>query len=118
MARQSISLSGTADIAESTSLLSTHEEIATETTALLASGAIETPTGNEFVEQDAISTMAMVKQETQTIAVMSIPVILSYMLQFSFNFINILSIGHLGADELAAAALGNMTVFMLIYAPA
>ncbi|KAJ1940090.1 ethionine resistance protein [Linderina macrospora] len=62
--------------------------------------------------------MALVKQEVRTIVTMSIPVILSYMLQFSFNFINILSIGHLGADELAAAALGNMTVFMLICAPA
>ncbi|KAJ1785045.1 ethionine resistance protein [Coemansia sp. RSA 2399] len=29
-----------------------------------------------------------------------------------------MSLGHLGADELAAAALGNMTVFMLVNAPA
>ncbi|KAI8326264.1 MATE efflux family protein, partial [Martensiomyces pterosporus] len=71
-----------------------------------------------FQEQDSVSTKAIAKQEAAVLLDSSIPLALAYLLQFSFNFVNILSLGHLGADELAAAALANMTLFMLINAPA
>ncbi|KAJ2461151.1 ethionine resistance protein, partial [Coemansia sp. RSA 2424] len=56
-------------------------------------------------------------QETALIVRSSVPLALSSLLQSSFHFINILSLGHLGANELAAAALANMTLFMVINAP-
>ncbi|KAJ1904023.1 ethionine resistance protein [Coemansia sp. IMI 209127] len=73
---------------------------------------------NEFAECDSVSTVTIAKQEIGLLVRSGIPLALAYLLQFSFNFLNILSLGHLGADELAAAALGNMTLFMLVNAPA
>ncbi|KAJ2386099.1 ethionine resistance protein [Coemansia sp. RSA 2611] len=73
---------------------------------------------NEFLEEDSVSTTAMVKQESKMLVNSTIPLALAYLLQFSFNFVNVLSLGHLGASELAAAALANMTLFMLVNAPA
>ncbi|KAJ2549363.1 ethionine resistance protein, partial [Coemansia sp. RSA 1933] len=73
---------------------------------------------NEFSECDSASTADIAKQEAVVLLRSGIPLALAYLLQFSFNFVNILSLGHLGADELAAAALGNMTLFMLVNAPA
>ena len=35
------------------------------------------------------------------------PVVLSYLLQFSLSLINLMFIGHIGSDKLAAAALGR-----------
>ncbi|KAJ2770277.1 ethionine resistance protein, partial [Coemansia nantahalensis] len=80
-----------------------------ESSATLCSG---------FQEQDAVSTAAMARQESTVLVQSAVPVALAYLLQFSFNFVNILSIGHLGAEELAAAALANMTLFMMVNAPA
>ncbi|KAJ1732498.1 ethionine resistance protein [Coemansia biformis] len=73
---------------------------------------------NEFLEQDSVSTGAMARQESALLVESTIPLALAYLLQFSFNFVNILSLGHLGANELGAAALANMTLFMLVNAPA
>ncbi|KAJ1827732.1 hypothetical protein LPJ73_008709, partial [Coemansia sp. RSA 2703] len=87
-----------------------------EAGALVASRSTTTLC-NGFLEQDSIGIGEMVKQETETLVGSSIPLILAYFLQFSFNFVNILSLGHLGADELAGAALANMTLFMLVNAP-
>ncbi|KAJ2699861.1 ethionine resistance protein [Coemansia sp. IMI 203386] len=103
-----LSANSTADGARGSSL---------EAGALAASGSTTT-LYNEFMDQDSISTKQMIKQESQILLHSSVPVIMSYFLQFSFNFVNILSLGHLGANELAAAALANMTLFMLLYAPA
>ncbi|KAJ1888626.1 ethionine resistance protein [Kickxella alabastrina] len=72
---------------------------------------------NEFIDQDNISARDMLRQEAGILLHRSIPVTMSYFLQFSFNFVNILSLGHLGANELAAAALANMTLFMFVNAP-
>ncbi|KAJ2341800.1 ethionine resistance protein, partial [Coemansia sp. RSA 2618] len=73
---------------------------------------------NEFLEEDSVSTTTIVKQESALLVGSTIPLALAYLLQFSFNFVNILSLGHLGANELAAAALANMTLFMFVNAPA
>ncbi|KAJ2181919.1 ethionine resistance protein [Coemansia sp. RSA 551] len=73
---------------------------------------------NEFLDEDSVSTTTIVKQESALMVSSTIPIALSYMLQFSFNFVNILSLGHLGANELAASALANMTLFMFVNAPA
>ncbi|KAJ1853254.1 hypothetical protein LPJ76_004899, partial [Coemansia sp. RSA 638] len=73
---------------------------------------------NEFLDEDSVSTTTIVKQESVLMVGSTIPIALAYMLQFSFNFVNILSLGHLGANELAAAALANMTLFMFVNAPA
>ncbi|KAJ2786101.1 ethionine resistance protein [Coemansia javaensis] len=78
----------------------------------------ETLCGGRFGEEDAAGAGAMARQEAAALAGSAAPVALAYLLQFSFNFVNILSLGHLGASELAAAALGNMTLFMLVNAPA
>ncbi|KAJ2787428.1 ethionine resistance protein [Coemansia interrupta] len=94
----------------------------TETSSSLEAGALVTSRSTAtlcsgFLEQDSVGTSDMVKQETEVLVGSSIPLILAYFLQFSFNFVNILSLGHLGADELAGAALANMTLFMLVNAP-
>ncbi|KAJ1989352.1 ethionine resistance protein [Coemansia sp. RSA 1358] len=73
---------------------------------------------NEFVDSDSVSTITIAKQEASLLIASSIPLALAYLLQYGFNFINMLSVGHLGADKLAAAALGTMTICMLIDAPA
>ncbi|KAJ1987702.1 ethionine resistance protein, partial [Coemansia umbellata] len=73
---------------------------------------------NEFVDSDSASTAAIAKQEASFLIWSAIPLALAYLLQFSFTFINVLSLSHLGADELSAAALGNMALFVLINAPA
>ncbi|KAI9504128.1 mate-domain-containing protein [Coemansia spiralis] len=73
---------------------------------------------NEFADSDSVGTAIIAKQEVSFLLWSGIPLALAYLLQFSFNFVNILSLGRLGADELAAAALGNMTLFMLVNAPA
>ncbi|KAJ1827547.1 hypothetical protein LPJ73_008749, partial [Coemansia sp. RSA 2703] len=103
---------------ETTPLLASSESSSSnlEAGALVASRSTTTLC-NGFLEQDSIGIGEMVKQETETLVGSSIPLILAYFLQFSFNFVNILSLGHLGADELAGAALANMTLFMLVNAP-
>ncbi|KAJ1728443.1 hypothetical protein LPJ61_004032, partial [Coemansia biformis] len=73
---------------------------------------------NVFLEHDAISTSDMARQESALLVESAVPLALAYLLQISFNFANILSLGHLGATKLAAAALANMTIFMVIDAPA
>lgn len=99
---------------ETTSLLLTPD--VDNSTSLALSGSTTT-LYNEFLEKDSVSSVRMVKQEGAILMNTSVPLALAYLLQFSFNFVNILSLGHLGADELAAAALGNMTLFMLVNAP-
>ncbi|KAJ2388619.1 ethionine resistance protein, partial [Coemansia sp. RSA 2559] len=73
---------------------------------------------SKFAEYDSGATAEIAKQEAGVLIRSGIPVALAYLLQSGFSFVNIMSLGHLGADELAAAALGNMTVFMLVNAPA
>ncbi|KAJ2030399.1 ethionine resistance protein, partial [Coemansia sp. S3946] len=81
------------------------------------SGSTTTTLSGEYFEHDSASTNAVAGQEAVLIMRSSVPLALSSLLQSSFHFINILSLGHLGANELAAAALANMTLFMLINAP-
>ena len=44
----------------------------------------------------------------RTLFTLAWPVILSYLLQFSQGIVNLVFIGHISAEKLAAAALGNM----------
>ncbi|KAJ1997272.1 ethionine resistance protein, partial [Coemansia thaxteri] len=83
----------------------------------LASFGSATTVSNNFIDNDLAPTSDMAKQEAALLVRSSIPLALSSLLQFSFQFVNILSLGHLGATELAAAALANMTLLLLISAP-
>ncbi|KAJ1943626.1 ethionine resistance protein [Linderina macrospora] len=60
----------------------------------------------------------MAKEEMARILRSSVPLILTYLLQYSFAFVNLLVLGRIGADKLAAAALANMTVMVVVNAPA
>ncbi|KAJ2470351.1 ethionine resistance protein, partial [Coemansia sp. RSA 2322] len=72
---------------------------------------------NDCISYDSVPTSDMAKQEATLLVRSSVPLALSSLLQSSFQFVNILSLGHLGATELAAAALANMTLFMIVNAP-
>ncbi|KAJ2424349.1 hypothetical protein GGF41_002812, partial [Coemansia sp. RSA 2531] len=103
---------------------------ASETTPLLlapslaeAGGTLSTSESaatlsNKYLEHDSVSAGVVSRQETALMLLSSVPLALSSLLQSSFHFINILSLGHLGTNELAAATLANMTIFMLVNAPA
>ncbi|KAJ1937807.1 ethionine resistance protein [Kickxella alabastrina] len=99
------------------------QNITAESTWLLAASTTtldsqaRTPTG-EFIVADAASASTILWQEAKHMAGASTPVILTYLLQYSFGFFNLLVLGHIGADELAAAALGNMTLVVVMYSPA
>ncbi|KAJ2894496.1 ethionine resistance protein [Coemansia aciculifera] len=88
-----------------------------ETGGIIASSESVTNPSGEYMELDSVPTGAVAVQEASLIVLSSIPLALSSLLQSSFHFINILSLGHLGANELAAAALANMTLFMIVNAP-
>ncbi|KAJ2818857.1 ethionine resistance protein, partial [Coemansia erecta] len=100
-----------------------------ETTWLLGSSdaaAAATPTealhpnsmhNHEFAELDSVATSTIVKQEARLLVRSSIPVVLTYILQYSFSFISLLVVGHIGADELAAAALANMALVVIVFSP-
>ncbi|KAJ2742401.1 ethionine resistance protein [Coemansia sp. BCRC 34301] len=90
----------------------------TETGGILASSGSAITLYSEYMEHDSVPTRSMARQEATLLVRTSIPLALTSLLQFSFHFANILSLGHLGANELAAAALANMTLFMLVHAPA
>ncbi|KAJ1736373.1 ethionine resistance protein [Coemansia sp. Benny D160-2] len=82
---------------------------------LLTSPALEAR--NEFAKHDSLSTTEIIKEEAAILTTSGIPAALAFFLQYSFSFVNIMSLGHLGTVELAAAALANMTVFMVVNAP-
>ncbi|KAJ2372853.1 ethionine resistance protein, partial [Coemansia sp. RSA 2611] len=75
------------------------------------------PSIDDFSKADSIDTSTMLKQEAFLLAKSSIPVALTYLLQYSFSFITLLVLGHVGAKELAAAALGNMALVVIVYSP-
>ncbi|KAG6855872.1 hypothetical protein H0H87_009826 [Tephrocybe sp. NHM501043] len=77
---------------------------AMESTPLLSSGeSIDAPM------KDVGSTRTMFYQEFLTIPRYAIPVFCSQMLEFSLNFVPVISIGHLSTTALAAVSLGSMT---------
>ncbi|KAJ2063985.1 ethionine resistance protein [Coemansia sp. S146] len=109
--------------------VTTAASIADESTWLLAStegGTLTTVRSqssatlssiDDFTEVDDIDTSTMLRQEAALLAKTSIPVALTYLLQYSFSFITLLVLGHIGANELAAAALGNMALVVIVYSP-
>ncbi|KAJ1948103.1 ethionine resistance protein, partial [Linderina pennispora] len=108
---------GAAISSEYTPLLAPTSDAIIESSGALTTNDSTATLYNEFIEQDSVSLSVMAKQEARTMVVSSIPVALSSLLQFSIGFANIVSLGHLGSNELSAASLGNMTVVMLINGP-
>ncbi|KAJ2799986.1 ethionine resistance protein [Coemansia guatemalensis] len=97
-------------------------------TSAITTAAIEAPAGAEtvtdnlyspckFAEADSIVASLILVQESRRIARSSVPVVLTYVLQYSFSFISLLVVGHIGADELAAAALANMALVVMVFSP-
>ncbi|KAJ2166003.1 ethionine resistance protein, partial [Coemansia sp. RSA 551] len=70
-----------------------------------------------FADLDTVPTNTILKQEVRLMMRSSIPVVLTYILQYSFSFISLLVVGHIGADELAAAALANMALVVVVFSP-
>lgn len=69
-------------------------------------------------EDSNSSSLSLLNQEAALLAGTSFPVILTYLLQYSFGFITLLVIGRIGPNELAAAALGNMALVVIVFSPA
>ncbi|KAJ2334884.1 ethionine resistance protein, partial [Coemansia sp. RSA 2673] len=106
----------TASIAdESTRLLARTEGDALTTVRSQSSATLSSI--DDFTEVDDIDTGTMLRQEAALLAKTSLPVVLTYLLQYSFSFITLLVLGHIGANELAAAALGNMALVVIVYSP-
>ncbi|KAJ1675985.1 ethionine resistance protein [Spiromyces aspiralis] len=57
-------------------------------------------------------------QELRIIFGSSLSMIAAYILQFSFNFITVMMVGHLGVNELGAASLANMGNMLIACCPA
>ncbi|KAJ2849262.1 ethionine resistance protein [Coemansia brasiliensis] len=70
-----------------------------------------------YRELDSVAASMILKQEARAVVRSSIPVILTYTLQYSFSFFSLLVLGHIGANELAAAALANMALVVIVFSP-
>ena len=91
---------------------------ATETTVLLTSDQSTYDTRAADATDDSSAEIALLKQpdlsttwqqETGTLFKYSAPLIVTYLLQYSFSLVVILVAGKLGTNELAAASLAFMT---------
>ncbi|KAJ1811937.1 ethionine resistance protein, partial [Coemansia sp. RSA 2598] len=79
-----------------------------------------TISGNDYVSLDDelnISRLALIRQEASWLLGSSIPLVISYLCQTSFNFISMLAAGRLGVNELAAASLGVMLANVIVCMP-
>ncbi|KAJ2451961.1 ethionine resistance protein [Coemansia sp. RSA 2336] len=70
-----------------------------------------------YEELDSVATSVILQQEARAVVRSSIPVVLTYTLQYSFSFFSLLVLGHIGANELAAAALANMALVVIVFSP-
>ncbi|KAJ1646683.1 ethionine resistance protein [Coemansia asiatica] len=70
-----------------------------------------------YLQERTFQTSQILKQEAMVLLKTSFPVVLTYLLQYSFSFVNLLVLGHIGSNELAAAALGNMMLMVVVYSP-
>ncbi|KAJ2690122.1 ethionine resistance protein [Coemansia spiralis] len=104
-------------LADETSPLLSSVSSLTEAGSALGASESATCLASEYVAHDSVALGVVARQETSLMLLSSVPLALSSLLQSSFHFINILSLGHLGTNELAAATLANMTIFMLVNAP-
>ncbi|KAJ2397985.1 ethionine resistance protein [Coemansia sp. RSA 2603] len=98
---------------QSTWLLATSSNSSSSDTISLVPEAIQA----DILRCDSVQTATIVKQEARLLVRSSIPVISTYLLQYSFSFVSLLVLGHIGANELAAAALGNMMLVVVVYSP-
>ncbi|KAK8052104.1 MATE efflux family protein [Apiospora rasikravindrae] len=57
------------------------------------------------------------QREAKTITVYSLPLIVTFVLQYSINISGIFSVGHIGKIELGAVSLATMTANITCYAP-
>ncbi|KAF9508146.1 hypothetical protein BS47DRAFT_1377777 [Hydnum rufescens UP504] len=63
----------------------------------------------DVVSQDGADTWALWIQEGSIIARYTLPVFGTHLLEYSLSMVSVISIGHLGTTQLAAATLGSMT---------
>ncbi|KAJ2158528.1 ethionine resistance protein [Coemansia sp. RSA 552] len=57
-------------------------------------------------------------QELWWVFTSSVPLALTYLCEYSFNFVSLISVGNLGVNELAAASLANMIINFVALMPA
>ncbi|KAJ1845758.1 ethionine resistance protein [Coemansia sp. RSA 2708] len=98
---------------ETSWLLGRDDAASTPVETLCASGTYN----RRYAELDSTATSTIIKQEARLIIRSSIPVILTYTLQYSFSLVSLLVVGHIGPDELAAAALANMALVVIVFSP-
>ncbi|KAI9504151.1 ethionine resistance protein [Coemansia spiralis] len=72
---------------------------------------------DEYSTIDGTQATQILGQEAKKLAKSSMPLIVAYILQYSFNFISMLMLGHIGPDELAAAGLANVALVAIVYSP-
>ncbi|KAJ1735667.1 ethionine resistance protein [Coemansia biformis] len=87
--------------------------------APLISRLSETTLTDQHLVDDELnlSRAALVKQEAWWLLTSSVPLVLTYLCQNSFNFVSMLSVGRLGVNELAAASLAVMIVNCVVLMP-
>ncbi|KAJ2786244.1 ethionine resistance protein [Coemansia javaensis] len=68
-------------------------------------------------DESHLGRAALVRQEAWWLLGSSVPLILAFLCQNSFNFVSMLSVGRLGVNELAAASLGVMIVNFVVLMP-
>ncbi|KAJ2521028.1 ethionine resistance protein [Coemansia sp. RSA 2049] len=71
----------------------------------------------KHAEADSVTTTTIVAQEAKRLVKNSTPIVMSYLLEYSFTFINMYVLGHIGSDELAASGLVNMVIIVFVFSP-
>jgi MATE family multidrug resistance protein len=110
------SVSQAVDRHGSNSLPSSGDPLPTETTSLLRNadrGNTTEPSGIDRKWEEAV-TAGLIQstwwRETQVIGKYSLPLMVTFLLQYSLTVASIFTVGHLGTIELGAASLASMTV--------
>ncbi|KAJ2613006.1 ethionine resistance protein [Coemansia sp. RSA 1365] len=102
-------------VTTATSAVTTHTVTKVPVEAETATNRLYSP--DKFAEVDSISTSLILVQESKMIVKSSVPVVLAYVLQYSFGFISLLVVGRIGPNELAAVALANMALVVIVFSP-
>ncbi|KAL5115478.1 hypothetical protein ACEQ8H_006619 [Pleosporales sp. CAS-2024a] len=82
---------------------------ASERVGLLEAGKVQQQQqqGEEEEEEEEVQTTG--RKEAKLLARYSLPLMATYLLQYSFTLITLFAVGHLGTDELGAVSLASMT---------
>ncbi|KAJ1767792.1 ethionine resistance protein [Coemansia sp. RSA 1813] len=89
-----------------------------DTTLPGTSVLIDSNHNSKYAKDDSEDASAILAHEAKRLVKSSTPVALTYLLQYSFTFINMFVLGHIGSDELAASGLINMAIIVVVYSPA